>query len=130
MIVLLKNQHPELSVKTAKAQRKAATTADQAPLVNSAQATGAQDIKKFSVINGFSAKMTDAEAANLRQNPSVEAVVADQQRVVNPLSDAQNAGHRRLRQGRGRHRSRRPDPGRQGPAGHLPDRPQQAAAGA
>ena len=55
-----RNQHPELSVKTAKAQRKAATTADQAPLVSNAQATGAQDIKKFSVVNGFSAKMTDA----------------------------------------------------------------------
>ncbi|ACU69816.1 peptidase S8 and S53 subtilisin kexin sedolisin [Catenulispora acidiphila DSM 44928] len=89
VIVLLKNQHPELSVKTAKAQRKAATTADQTPLVNSAQATGAQDIKKFSVINGFSAKMTDAEAANLRQNPGVEAVVTDQQHVVNTLTDAQ-----------------------------------------
>ncbi|MEY9927841.1 hypothetical protein ABH926_002475 [Catenulispora sp. GP43] len=91
VIVLLKNQHPELSVKTAKSQRKAATAADQAPLVSNVQATGAQDIKKFSVINGFSAKMTDAEAANLRQNPSVEAVVADQQRVVDPLSDAQKA---------------------------------------
>jgi hypothetical protein len=94
VIVLLKNQHPELSVKTAKAQRKAATTADQAPLVGDAQATGAQDIKKFSVINGFSAKMTDAEAANLRQNPDVAAVVTDQQRVVNTLTDAQKAAIR------------------------------------
>ena len=91
VIVLLKNQHPELSVKTAKSQRKAATTADQAPLVTNAQATGAQDIKKFSVINGFSAKMTDAEAANLRQNPDVEAVVTDQQRVVDTLTAAQKA---------------------------------------
>lgn len=91
VIVLLKNQHPELSVKTAKAQRKAATAADQAPLVSNAQATGAQDVKKYSVINGFSAKMTDAEAANLRQNPDVEAVVTDQQRVVDPLTEAQKA---------------------------------------
>ena len=91
VIVLLKNQHPELSVKTSKAQRKAATAADQAPLLSSAQATGAQDIKKFSVINGFAAKMTDAEAANLRQNPDVEAVVADQQRVADPLTEAQKA---------------------------------------
>jgi hypothetical protein len=89
VIVLLKNQHSDLSVKTAKVQRKAATTADQAPLVSNAQSTGAQDIKKFSVINGFSAKMTDAEASNLRQNPNVAAVVTDQQRVVNTLTDAQ-----------------------------------------
>ncbi|WP_194923894.1 S8 family serine peptidase [Catenulispora pinisilvae] len=91
VIVLLKNQHPELSVKTAKTKRLATTAADQAPLVSSAQATGAQDIKKYSVINGFSAKMTDAEAANLRQNPDVEAVVSDQQRVVDNLNDAQKA---------------------------------------
>ena len=91
VIVLLKNQHPELPVKTAKAQRKAATTADQAPLVSNAQAAGAQDIKKFSVVNGFAAKMTDAEAANLRQNPDVEAVVADGQRVAKPLTDAQKS---------------------------------------
>jgi hypothetical protein len=91
VIVLLKNQHPELSVKTAKVQRLAATNSDQAPLVGSAQATGAQDIKRFSVINGFSAKMTDAEAANLRRNPDVAAVVTDQQRVVTGLTDAQKA---------------------------------------
>ncbi|GAA1963188.1 S8 family serine peptidase [Catenulispora subtropica] len=94
VIVLLKNQHPELSVKTAKAQRKASADQDQAPLVSSAQATGAQDIKKFSVINGFSAKMTDAEAAHLRQDPSVAAVVSDQQHVVKKLTDAQKAAIR------------------------------------
>ncbi|NUR29694.1 MAG: S8 family serine peptidase, partial [Catenulispora sp.] len=94
VIVLLKDQHPELSVKSAKAQRKASADKDQAPLVSSAQATGAQDIKKFSVINGFSAKMTDAEAANLRQDPAVAAVVSDQQHVVNKLTPAQKAAIR------------------------------------
>ncbi|NUP52520.1 MAG: S8 family serine peptidase [Catenulispora sp.] len=91
VIVLLKNQHPELSAKTAKAQRKASADQDQAPLVGSAQATGAQDIKKFSVINGFSAKMTDAEAEHLRQDPTVAAVVTDQQHVVSRLTDKQKA---------------------------------------
>ena len=91
VIVLLKNQHPELSAKTAKAQRKASADQEQAPLVGSARAAGAQDIKKFSVINGFSAKMTDAEAEHLRQDPSVAAVVADQQHVVGKLTDKQKA---------------------------------------
>ncbi|WP_344667181.1 S8 family serine peptidase [Catenulispora yoronensis] len=91
VIVLLKNQHPELSAKTAKAQRKASADQDQAPLVNNAQATGAQDIKKYSVINGFSAKMTDAEADHLRLDPSVAAVVSDQQHVVPQLTAAQKA---------------------------------------
>ncbi|MBW8804978.1 MAG: S8 family serine peptidase [Catenulisporales bacterium] len=94
VIVLLKNQHPELSAKTAKSQRKATADHDQAPLVSGAQAAGAQDIKKFSVINGFAAKMTDAEAAHLRQDSNVAAVVADQQHVVNKLTAAQKAAIR------------------------------------
>src|SRR4051812_24468683 len=94
VIVVLKDQHPELSVKTAKAQRKASADKDQAPLVSSAQATGAQDVKKFSVINGFAAKMTDAEAAHLRQDPAVAAVVSDQQHVVKKLTAAQKAAIR------------------------------------
>ena len=116
VIVLLKNQHPELPVKTAKAQRKAATAADQAPLVSSAQATGAQDIKKFSVINGFSAKMTDAEAAQPaaepgrrggRRRPAARRQAPDRRAEV---------GDRRLRRRYGAdwfgtYRRRRSDPG-------------------
>src|SRR5215469_2063772 len=88
VIVILKNQHTELNARTAKTQRQNATRNDQAPLVDSAKRSGASNVKTFSVINGFAAKVSPSEAASLRADPSVAAVVPDRMVPIHPLTDA------------------------------------------
>jgi len=89
VIVVLKNQHPELSPKAQRSQRKQTVGQEQSPLVNQAKQVGAQNVKSFDVLNGFSAKVTDAESAKLAADPNVAAVVPDRTRAVKPLSTAQ-----------------------------------------
>ncbi|MEY9894825.1 hypothetical protein ABIA31_008513 [Catenulispora sp. MAP5-51] len=91
VIVVLKNQHPDLAAKTSTAQRKQATANDQNALLNHAKSTGAKDVKTFSIVNGFAAKMTPAEAAHLRSDPAVLAVVPDRQIPAKSLTPQQNA---------------------------------------
>jgi len=85
VIVVLRNQHSELAAKSATAQRRVTTQSEQAPLVDRATAGGATNVKRFSVVNGFSATMTDAQAAQLRADPSVAAVVPDRLVRIHPL---------------------------------------------
>ncbi|WP_203921176.1 S8 family serine peptidase [Rugosimonospora africana] len=88
VIVVLKNQHPELNAKTARKQRQDAAHKDQAPLVDSARKSGASSVKSFSIVNGFSAKLSSAEIAHLDTDPSVAAVVPDRMVPISPLTDA------------------------------------------
>jgi Subtilase family/Peptidase inhibitor I9 len=88
VIVILKNQHQELSAKAARAQRQSVTRSDQAPLVDSARRSGATSVKTYSVINGFSAKVSANEAASLRADPAVAAVVPDRMVPIHPLTQA------------------------------------------
>jgi hypothetical protein len=91
VIVVMKNQHPDLSAKTAGVQRRAATATDQNPVVGHAKSTGAKDVKSFSLVNGFAAKMTPAEAAHLRGDPTVAAVIPDRPISIDKLTSAQKA---------------------------------------
>ncbi len=91
VIVILRNQHPELNARTAKAQRQSTTRSDQAPLVDRAKRDGASNIKNFSVVNGFAARVSTAEAASLRADPSVAAVVPDRMVPIRPLTEADKA---------------------------------------
>jgi hypothetical protein len=91
VIVVLRNQHPELPVKSAGTARRQTTARDQAPLVSNAKSAGATGVKTFSIINGFSASMTAAEADNLRADPSVAEVVPDRMVPISPLTPAQTA---------------------------------------
>jgi len=88
VIVVLRNQHPELPAKSAAQARRQTTAHDQAPLVSGARGNGATDVKTFSIINGFSASMTAAEANTLRADPSVAAVVPDRMVPLAPLTAA------------------------------------------
>ncbi len=83
-IVVLKNQHPDISAKAA--TRRQVTGRDQAPLVNRARAAGATAVKNFAVINGFAATMTAAQAGSLAADPSVAEVVPDRMVPLSPLS--------------------------------------------
>ncbi|MBO0840965.1 MAG: S8 family serine peptidase, partial [Sciscionella sp.] len=78
VIVLLKNQHPELPATAGgSGPRSRATETDQQPLINEAKQTGATDIKPFSVLNGFAAKLTPAEQRHMAADPGVRSVVPD-----------------------------------------------------
>ncbi|HZN18472.1 MAG TPA: S8 family serine peptidase, partial [Micromonosporaceae bacterium] len=89
VIVILKNQHPELPARSAAAARKATVEREQAPLADRARRAGATDLKAFSVINGFAAKMTRPEAERLRADPGVAAVVPDRLLPVRGLTPQQ-----------------------------------------
>ncbi len=91
VIVVLRNQHPELPAKSAAAARRQTTAREQAPLVSGARSAGATTIKNFSIINGFAATMSAAEADSLRADPSVAEVVPDRMVPVPPLTPAQTA---------------------------------------
>ena len=92
VIVVLRNQHQELPARGAGAQRRMVTQSEQAPLVDQARAGGATNVKRFSVVNGFSANMTDAQAATLQADPNVAAVVPDRMVRIHPLSAKEKAG--------------------------------------
>ncbi len=83
-IVVLNNQHPDVSVKAA--NRHQITSQDQAPLVSRARSGGATGIKNFSVVNAFAATMTPAQAASLGTDPSVAEVVPDRMVPLTPLT--------------------------------------------
>ncbi|MBA8924892.1 hypothetical protein BC739_002091 [Kutzneria viridogrisea] len=91
VIVVLRDQHPELPVRTQKSQHQAKVRQDQTPLLNQARGAGAQNLKTYDVVNGFSAKVTAAEASHLAADPSVAAVVPDRTRAVRPLSTEQRS---------------------------------------
>jgi hypothetical protein len=88
VIVVLKNQHPELNAKTSRSQRQSAAHSDQAPLVDSARKSGATNLKSYSIVNGFSARMSSAEIQHLDADPTVAAVVPDRMVPVSPLTDS------------------------------------------
>jgi hypothetical protein len=78
VIVLLRDQHPDVPATQSDGRRRtAATQADQAALVDQVRQTGATKITQFSVINGFAASMTVAERDHLTSEPQVAAVVPD-----------------------------------------------------
>ncbi|EWM15325.1 LigA protein [Kutzneria sp. 744] len=77
VIVVMRDQHPDLKPKVQSDQRSAAVTGDQKPVVQDLSAHGATDVKQFSTVSAVSAKVKPAEADRLRANPSVAAVVPD-----------------------------------------------------
>ena len=77
-IIILKNQHPEVSAHPASAGRRAQTTeADQAGLKAELGQVHAQNVKSLHIVNAVAAKITKAEGARLGARPEVQAVVPD-----------------------------------------------------
>src|SRR5947209_17828333 len=77
VIVILKNQHSELSGRATMAARTSAITADQAGVVKELTQVQAQHVTAFHLINAVSATVSKAEVAHLLANPSVRTVVPD-----------------------------------------------------
>ena len=77
VIVLMRNQHPELKPKVQAQQREATVTSDQSPVVQDLTAHGATDIQQLDTVSAVAAKVKPSEVDRLRANPAVSAVVPD-----------------------------------------------------
>lgn len=78
VIVLLRDQHTNLTAtKSATSPRAQAMRRDQAPVLSSARSMGVRNLHGYSLINGFSATVTGAQASQLAANPAVAAVLPD-----------------------------------------------------
>lgn len=84
VIVVLKDQHADLKLKAQGAARRAATEADQAPIVASIQASGGTGITQLVSVNAVAASISADEVAALRGNPDVSEIVPDSQVQVPP----------------------------------------------
>ena len=94
VIVVLKNQHTDLKIakgRTASA-RVTAFRNDQAPLLNKARTDGARNLHGYSVVNGFSATVTQAQANMLAADPSVAAIYPDLTIKGAPVTTATTGG--------------------------------------
>jgi Subtilase family len=87
VIVLLRNQHPDLpATHSGVAHRAAVAASDQAPLVADARAHGGTTVRQLHVVNAFAVTTSATEQSRLAANPAVAAVVPDRQ-VALPTSE-------------------------------------------
>jgi hypothetical protein len=77
VIVLMRDQHPDLKPKVQAQQRAAAVQGDQTPVVQDLKAHGATDLQQLDTVSAVAAKVKPAEIDRLRANPDVSAVVPD-----------------------------------------------------
>ncbi|QUQ70363.1 S8 family serine peptidase [Kutzneria sp. CA-103260] len=77
VIVVMRDQHPDLKPKVQTDQRSAAVSSDQNPVVQDLSTHGATDVKQFDTVSAVAAKVKPSEADRLRANPNVAAVVPD-----------------------------------------------------
>ncbi|MGA8523565.1 MAG: S8 family serine peptidase [Candidatus Dormiibacterota bacterium] len=84
VIVLLRNQHPEAP--TPRSGRAARLAVDESPIVHELSQLRAGNLHSYSFVNAVSATMSSAEVTRLRQDPAVQAVVADTQVAAAPTT--------------------------------------------
>lgn len=77
VVVVLKNRHTSLNLRTQAAQRTAAAHADQASIVSSITAGGGTHVVQLVAPNAVAAHISAAQVARLRQNPAVAQIVPD-----------------------------------------------------
>ena len=101
VIVVLRSQHRALpATKRLVAARVRAVKAEQAPLVAQVARSGGRVSHQYTVLNGFSARVSGAEAAKLSANRSVAKVVPDAViRLPKPVSTRTLAHSRRRADG-------------------------------
>jgi hypothetical protein len=77
VIVLMRDQHPDLKPKVQAQQRAATVQGDQTPIVQDLKDHGATDLQQLDTVSAVAAKVKPAEIDRLRGNPAVSAVVPD-----------------------------------------------------
>ena len=122
VIVMLKNQHADTPATKNKVQaRKSLVKRDQSPFLAELKQVKAANVKTYSLINGFAAQVTAAEAARLAADPTVASVTPD--RVIPRPTQAAGTGRAQShRQGQGREGRTPP------PACALPTRPSRCSS--
>jgi Subtilase family/Peptidase inhibitor I9 len=75
VIVMLKNQHPNTpDMKATRQARSTAVKHDQSPYLSELKQVAAGQVKSYTIVNGFAAQVTAAEAARLATDPNVASV--------------------------------------------------------
>jgi len=82
VIVVLKNQHSDLNLRTQAQQRTAAAHADQASVVASMKANGGTSVTQLTAPNAVAARLSATEVTQLRADPAVAEIVPDVQLTV------------------------------------------------
>jgi hypothetical protein len=88
VIVVLKDQHANLNLRTQAAQRTAAADADQRPIVSSIKASGGTEVTRLVAPNAVAAHVSAAEVSRLRHDPAVAEIVPDVPVVMQPPGSA------------------------------------------
>jgi hypothetical protein len=86
VIVVLKNQHTNLNLRTQNSARVAADRSDQAPVVAAIAAHGGTGVRRLTAPDAVAATLSAAAVSALRSNPSVAEIVPD---VKVPLAPSQ-----------------------------------------
>jgi hypothetical protein len=88
VIVVLKDQHSGLNLRTQAARRIAAAHSSQAPIVSGMQAHGGRDVTRLVAPDAVAALLPAAEVARLRANPAVAEIVPDPRVTVQQPASA------------------------------------------
>jgi hypothetical protein len=101
VIVVLKDQHANLNLRTQAAQRTAAAYADQRSIVSSIKASGGTEVTQLVAPNAVAAHVSAAEVSRLRRDPAVAEIVRDVSvqmqppgSALSPLTSAVSASRR------------------------------------
>jgi hypothetical protein len=86
--VVIKAQHGRLNLRTQAAERIVATHADQGPIVSSVRASGGTDITQLVAPSAVAARISAAEVARLRRDPTVAEIVPDLRIQIGPPGSA------------------------------------------
>ncbi|WP_163572594.1 protease inhibitor I9 family protein [Fodinicola feengrottensis] len=77
VIVVLKDQHPNLKLRAQGTQRTSTTRSDQTSIVQDIKAHGGTDVTQLVAVNAVAAHLSAAEVDRVRRNPAVQRVVPD-----------------------------------------------------
>ncbi len=88
VIVVLRNQHPGMSLRAQASQLRADSLADQASVVSSIRASHGTSVLQLTVPNSVAATLSAAEVSDLRHDPAVARIIPDVPLRVAPASPA------------------------------------------
>ncbi|WP_329459061.1 S8 family peptidase [Streptomyces sp. NBC_01497] len=91
VIVILADQHANLTLKAQGASRTSATRSDQRSIVSDIKANGGTGVRQLVSVNAVAAHLSAAEVARLRANPAVTEVLPDASITVDPGSSTARA---------------------------------------
>jgi hypothetical protein len=86
VIVVLKDQHADITLKAQGAQRTATTRSDQKSVVSDIEASGGTDVTQLVSVNAVAANISAAEVDRLRVNPAVKEITPDAPILVQPAT--------------------------------------------